>query len=797
MYFTEMKYFTYNLGALPNWWPAYDSGYPINLTLDGFLNPIFLITLKFLPPFLANNLLVFFFFVINGLSLYAFGRVLKLSRTASLISAITYGFSGVVIRHTPITGIVALMPFLPLSFLCCLKIFQGKIKWFWLWLALLVYSWIGGWAEMIIYALLAEGFFAVYLIIKERKTEGFRFRRAILFFGAVILSVVILLPWFLSVMYFISTSTRSGGMPLSSAGSAPTTFSHLIHMFYPRLSLFYGELLPFFSFSVIDYFLYIGPFSLLLVLASFFTKNKKEKGHLIFFLSLAAGSILMTIKHSPLFWLFHQFPVLRWFRGYWKWSFVIVFSLAILAGYGIDNVRDFFKNRFSRYVIPVLWLATLIIFIGISAITIFDKKIQADIASYGIARYKNTPERIFQRTDDYYQNLIKKMSQSLIAAFSLKNKWLLLSVILWLISLAYITLGKYELLAHQKWRMIAVLITFAGSVLVWTDFYKGQPVSYLKTEPAAAQYLHSINSYRSNSFPFARSETADLPEPYRIYSYTPDQFIAVLSEKYNVNLAEEKERNLFSREIMDQNLHIAFNFDAFFNHQTLVPARLSDMFNLTKRQKQFTKESYLDKTPFNEYVKAFSEGKNLRLLGMLNIKYILTSVELENNLKLVFTTYALNNKLPVFVYENPYFLPRWYFAENVKWADKNTVFEDLKNVADFKKTTIIEKLTLNDSAIITKADPQDQFELQLYAPGKLIMKTKTKNYRFFIFSENRQPFWQVKINGERAPLYVANYLYQAVLAPPGENIIEFRYPNLWEQGLISAASYIGEFFNKF
>ena len=142
-------------------------------------------------------------------------------------------------------------------------------------------------------------------------------------------------------------------------------------------------------------------------------------------------------------------------------------------------------------------------------------------------------------------------------------------------------------------------------------------------------------------------------------------------------------------------------------------------------------------------------------------------------------------------------MPRWYFAENVKWADKNTVFEDLKNVADFKKTTIIEKLTLNDSAIITKADPQDQFELQLYAPGKLIMKTKTKNYRFFIFSENRQPFWQVKINGERAPLYVANYLYQAVLAPPGENIIEFRYPNLWEQGLISAASYIGEFFNKF
>src|SRR3990167_5919467 len=51
IYFTAMQHFTNVLGMLPHWWPAYDSGYPISLTLDAFLNPLFLLALKFLSPF--------------------------------------------------------------------------------------------------------------------------------------------------------------------------------------------------------------------------------------------------------------------------------------------------------------------------------------------------------------------------------------------------------------------------------------------------------------------------------------------------------------------------------------------------------------------------------------------------------------------------------------------------------------------------------------------------------------------------------------------------------------------------
>lgn len=795
--FSSMEFFINTLKILPNWFPAYNSGYPINLTLDGVMNPIFIITLKFLPPILANNLMIFLFFTINSLSLYAFARVLKISQTGSLVAAISYAFSGVILRHTGTTSIAAVMPFLPLSFLCCLKILSGKIKWVWLWFPLTIYSWIGGYAEATVYSLMAVSSFAVYLILRNRKSENFSFRPQVAFFGSVILSIVVLLPWFLSILYFIPFSNRSGGFSVESAGHGATTLSDFINMFYPRLSVFYGNLLPF-PIETDRYLLYIGTIPLMLVFTNFFTKIKKS-GHLIFFLLLAAGTIAMTISHSPLFWLFHQLPVLNWLRGYWKWNFITVFSLAILAGYGFDNIRDFFTNRFSKKIIISLWGIMIVFLLASGTIAVFDQKIKTAIAGYGIARYKNTPERTFNRSEEYYQNNIKKMADSLVDNFSLKNKWVLLMFVLWITALVHFTIGKQGFYSSGKWKIATVFITLLGSTMPWTGLPSGPPVSYLKTEPATAQYLHSINPYKNNKLPITASASQSLT-PYRIFLYLPDQFVAELSEKYEVNLAENEQISLFKREMMDNHIALMFNFDIFHALQPLQLRRMEDYaYNLARRQESFVKESYQDKTSFGEYIKAFSDEKNMRFLGGQNIKYILTPFKLGKKLEPVFTTHTNNNKIPIYIYENKHFMPRWYFADKILWTepDDKKAFLDLQTIDNFEKTTLLEKQTLNDSAIVTEIDPRDKLELQLYAPGKLIIKTKTKNYRFLVFSETKFPdFWRATINNNRVPLYTANLLYQAILVPPGENVIEFNYPTLFKQGLIALNSHLQSLFGK-
>ncbi|MEK7598939.1 MAG: hypothetical protein AAB474_00600 [Patescibacteria group bacterium] len=787
MYFKEMARFVYDLKMLPNWWPAYNSGYPINLTLDAFLNPVFIFILKYLSPFFANNIMIAAFFVANGLGLYALARTLNLSRTASLIAAVSYSFSGVVVRYVGITTIAALMPFLPLSFLCLLKIFEGRLRWFWIWFALMFYAWIGGWSEMIVYALTALGFFAIYLIFQKRNSENFSWRYPLIFFGAIPLSALILSPWFLSVLHFISYSERAGGTG-DGAAYMPTTLAHFLYMFNPRISVLYGDLLPFFPLGNEPYLLFFGTLPLLLALSVLFIKNIKGNRYLPFFIGLAAGSILMTVSHSPLFWLFHRLPVLKWFGGYWKWSFVIVFSLAILAGYGFDNLRDFFQHRLSKRAIIALWSLFILAVFAAGFIALFDSRIKLSLASYGVARYQNVPDRIFSRPAAYYRQVITEMANSLVDNFSLKNKWILLSSFLWLIALLYLTLGKYELVPYQKWRKSAVIITLLGSALFWTDIFNGPPASYLKTEPETAKFLHSINPYTSRKLPLDSENSASFV-PYRIFLYTPYQFLARLSKEYGIDtIYDSEKRRWFSREMMEYNIHAMFDFDAFRNTQTLALKRLMALYFTAMRQDVSIATSYKDTVSLDDYLKAFSDEKNMRLLGALNIRYILTPLMLKNESRPIFATLAANTNIPVYIYENKHFMPRWYFSEKVLWAEGNDaeILKTLDQVQDFKKTTVLEPLTLNDEALSTKSSPSDKIELQLYTAGNLRLKTKTENHRFLIFSESRFPdFWQATVNAKSAPIYTANYLYQAILVPPGENIVEFRYPKLMEQGAIA------------
>ena len=94
-FFDVEREFLLALGHVPGWLPQFYSGYPITLTLDGFLNPFFILALKYLPALTAYHWLTYLFFVANILSAYAFARHLKLSQTASILAALTYAFSGI------------------------------------------------------------------------------------------------------------------------------------------------------------------------------------------------------------------------------------------------------------------------------------------------------------------------------------------------------------------------------------------------------------------------------------------------------------------------------------------------------------------------------------------------------------------------------------------------------------------------------------------------------------------------------------------------------------------------------
>jgi len=141
------------------------------------------------------------------------------------------------------------------------------------------------------------------------------------------------------------------------------------------------------------------------------------------------------------------------------------------------------------------------------------------------------------------------------------------------------------------------------------------------------------------------------------------------------------------------------------------------------------------------------------------------------------------------------------------------VLEELFKIQDFKSQTLIE-CPENDTLCLQSAfsfqsllsSKSDSIEIQELRPGYLKLKTISKTPRWLVYSESNLPTWEAKIKESRIwnlesgnnlnqssklqtpnsnfrplKIYTANYIYQAVFIPGGENEIIFEYPGLFKQ----------------
>ncbi len=759
-FFAGQKYLIFTLHQWPNWWPHFASGYPISLTLDGFLNPMFILALKFLPVLPAYAWLTFFLFVANGASCYACARAFSLTRAASVIAALAYGFSGIIIRWTDVIVFASIFPILPLSFLAVLKIKQGNRTWRWIWTALLTYAWIGGFAELLVYDLIAIGAFCVTLLLADKPLtlkkfmlDGFRH-----FFLPVFVSVLLVSPWLVSVLYFITHDTiRAGGLAVADASSMPLTISYLIHVFLPRLSVFYGDNIPYLRLGD-DIDLFLGTVPVLLLISLFFSWKKTSQRHRGFFVGLLAFALLMSFR-SPMYLLLHQLPVLNWFRWHFKWSFLTVFAAAILAGYAMDALRAVIHERWAKRTIIIGWTALCLAVLGSFSIMRFAPTLQNKIVSFGMAHYAASASQNLSRSADYYAWLIRHMADSLVQGLSLSNQWIILLFALWATALASFTIIAWQRISWTRSRQLLVLATALGCVLPWTGFLVGLPNRYLTEEPATAAFLHRANAYWDLPVSGAQAATH---VPYRVFPYFPDQSVADLQDRYRINFVDHDNRSWLSREMLDDNNNTWFGIDGMFNHEPLTEARMAALFEqVMGRTATATKDSLAANIRF------FSSTHTAELLGIANVKYVTSPHILGGPWKLAQTSHILEKRVPVYLYENPFFRPRWYFADRVSASDG-----------------------LSDMTFLERKGA-DELQLVAYTAGRLELSTKTAEGRWIVFSETGVPFWRAKIDGKKTPLIRANLAYQAVFVPAGTgHRVEFYYLAFWEQARASLTAFI-------
>lgn len=149
------------------------------------------------------------------------------------------------------------------------------------------------------------------------------------------------------------------------------------------------------------------------------------------------------------------------------------------------------------------------------------------------------------------------------------------------------------------------------------------------------------------------------------------------------------------------------------------------------------------------------------ILNMMNVRYFIIQNE---------------NGGPI-AQRNPFANGNAWFVENIQPAEDANEEILLLDGLETKTTAVVNKefIPLIPSENIER-DSLATIDLYSYQPNHLVYETASKTPQVAVFSENYYPKgWHAYINGEPATYFRANYVLRAMVIPPGNNKVEFKF----------------------
>lgn len=357
---------TYKKGQIPFWNPNSFAGTPHLANIQSaVLSPFNL--LFFVLPFVdAWSIMILLQPLLAAIFTYLLLRELKVSRLGSVVSAVTYMFSGFIVVWMAYGTLAMAILFLPLALFAIEKAYN---KLSFLPLLLLTMSiplsFFSGHFQISLYFLVYcfAYFLFKFFVTKNKKTS---LLLAVCLLAGLLISLLQIIP----ALGLYAQAARSN--IYSNNGAIP--FQYLVTLFAPD---FYGNPVTrndwFGYYAEWSSFIGIIPFLLALFsISTLFTKAKKEKKNsaIIFFIAAAVITLILSLD-TPLQQMLVQLklPILSTSIP----SRIITlcsFSLAVLAGFGIDALRKYIEDHSLKRILVVLGVTGFIILASATALFI-------------------------------------------------------------------------------------------------------------------------------------------------------------------------------------------------------------------------------------------------------------------------------------------------------------------------------------------------------------------------------------------------------------------------------------------
>ena len=692
-------------GEIPFWNAFTFVGMPFFADLQvGFFYPFN----RLLSLFVSNNtlpvvileLVIIIHFLIAQINTYFLSRYLKISTYGSVIAAISYSFSMLIVCHVIHPMIVYHLAWLPLILMFFLKgLWEKKISNNILAGIIFGFVMLSGHPQMTLYSGLLLGFAFIWFLFDGIISKTLTGLNIFKFIGGGILTVIIAVGIFY-IQYLpskeLAAQSQRNEISYEKSTEGSLEFKNIYTSVIPKIfgyvdgqpdrqPSYYnkvdGKVQSHFYWETAFYF---GIVALFLGLIGAILKYRTSKGSFLIFISLF-GFLFALGSNSFVFNIMYNFPFFNSFRNPGRMMFMTIMGFSLLSGLGFDTLWKYIKEKRMMWVI--LSAAGIPILFSILTATGY------------LPKAMNAPEAIL---DELVQFGTIALAFSVIA---------------------------YAIAFIANWKLINPSV--AGILFICLSF---------------------IDLYLAGG-KFNQSPT----NPASVYELKPD-LKALLTPKskedlYRVNTRIYKPVSFMS---MQRNQGMIDRIQLVEGYNPLVLERAG--------------------VPVTDTKVAYD---------LYNVKY-----EIKVDLQKGSWAYSQRDST----------LPRAWLVFDAKVLDPNEVKPFMqKNQFDYKNSVILEQKP--DIELLNNNDTTGNIiECKEYMTNRFTYHVKNKQNAILVFSEIYYPDWKVYIDGNKAPIYRANYSFRAVALKAGDHKVEMKYESeAYGQGKIIAMitlvlSFVGFFF---
>lgn len=766
------------------WNGSYYGGFPTFLNFfGGFFYPLHFFLFKFLPLFTAYHIAIAFAVFLGMLFSYFFGRANNFSRTGSLVLALSYTLSqtlgGLDTGLSYANGFMVL----PMLLFVITKIgqtssFKDMIPLFLLGVAGAAIGFLAGFPQTVLYGITFVFVYSLFLGYSQKNTPVFwRYRSGVALIAIIILGVIIASPQLLSSFEYLKFSVRTSGYT-ADVFHRPPFLSYIVSFFFPD-----SFSIPFLTSGIAGAYTGVLPF-IFAATAVIFFRTKKVLFFFFSFIFICA----MAVGLPGIAWLNNNLPIFSRISDVGRWFIIGAFPLSFLGAFGYEKLvrqnAGWFSQSSFRLFTKILGAFISLIFLLIAAanaaifVILSNPELKTRILDLLLSgRALNFPY-------EHYRAVFDNALVSAGASLSIFNWEFLLPLLLFPASFFIINRFKGENI-HIWFPPVVLLFMTANLFISFLPYFKELiPQALVLETPLVARVIKERET-DFNNFRFIPFLTGE----------------AVFREISSKKDLSPKERALINREILADQIGAFYgiqNMQGYEPIRTLRANQLMDTVLAPDTRSVFDPEAArkggrIDQKVNNEvlYRATLEEKKqdflkHLDLLSVMNVKYIISLYQLEDErlieIKIPPQSFM---PLPIYLYENKSALPRVYFSSDPifwKGSEKELLIEMSKTDYSSGKTFI----ECADCEPREADTSKNDIMLKRHTNGSLRLKVNIEKGGWLIFSEADIPGWVAKIDSKMSKIYTANYLFQSIFVTPGEHLVEFEYIGpfkLWLEGL--------------